>query len=247
MDKIYKLYDYFFKSYDRTSIQKANVVLCNSHYSRDYIYKVYKISAKVNYLGVDVDRYKPLDVVRENMVISIGHLEIRKGHEFVIMALARVSSEIRPRLVITYLIDSDSEREYKKYLQKLCDDNDVKVSFIKRMDEENFIMLYNRAKLTLCAYLREPFGLVPLESMACATPVVAIKEAGLKESIISNQTGILVDRDIAQFSQAIEYLLKNNDLRIGMGVNGRKYVLRNWTWENSVRELENNLSSVIKK
>ncbi len=109
------------------------------------------------------------------------------------------------------------------------------------VSNERLVELYNQAKVTVYAPMREPFGLVPLESMACGTPVVAVREGGMQETIIQEQTGLLVERDPAQFAKAVQYLLSNPDLAAEYGHNGQEHVLRNWTWDQAVTTLENHL------
>jgi glycosyltransferase involved in cell wall biosynthesis len=191
----------------------------------------------------------PLDIPKENLILSVGYLEKRKGHDFVILAIANIPREIRPRLGIVYLSSSEDDvraREYKKYLERLADDNRVEVSFFPDVSDDELVLLYNKAKLTTCAFIREPFGFIPLESMACQVPVVAINEGGLRESIIHNQTGILTKRDMVEFVKAMEYLLKNEETRIRMGKSGRQHVLNNWSWERATEELENNFLSLLR-
>jgi glycosyltransferase involved in cell wall biosynthesis len=84
----------------------------------------------------------------------------------------------------------------------------------------------------------EPFGLVPLEAMACGTPVVGVQEGGVQESILHKHTGLLVDRDPVQFAAAVQNLLSNPALASEYGRNGREHVLRHWTWDQSVAALE---------
>ena len=83
----------------------------------------------------------------------------------------------------------------------------------------------------------EPFGLVPLEAMACSTPVIGVREGGIQESVIHEYNGLLVERDVRLFGDAIQYLLANPDLSSNYGRNGREHVMMNWTWEKSVSSL----------
>jgi glycosyltransferase involved in cell wall biosynthesis len=93
----------------------------------------------------------------------------------------------------------------------------------------------------------EPFGLVPLEAMACGKPVVGIDEGGVKESIVDTFTGVLVDRNPQAFGAAIQFLLENPSLVAQYSENSRKHVLANWSWERSVSQLEHYLHEIAIK
>lgn len=96
-----------------------------------------------------------------------------------------------------------------------------------------------------CAPVREPFGLVPLEAMACSTPVVAIEVGGIQESVVHKQTGLLTDRNPERFSSATEYLLNNPSVGREYGHNGREHVLRHWNWVQATNQLEEHFSRVL--
>jgi glycosyltransferase involved in cell wall biosynthesis len=81
--------------------------------------------------------------------------------------------------------------------------------------------------------------------MACSTPVVAVKEGGLAESVIDGKTGILTGRDKIKFSRAIQLLLENEDLATEYGKNGREYVLEKWSWEKAIENLEKGFEKVL--
>ena len=123
----------------------------------------------------------------------------------------------------------------------------VQVTFVSSIDDKTLLKEYNSSKITVCANFLEPLGLVALESMACGTPVVAIKEAGLRETIVNNKNGILTDRDSLEFSKAIMELIKNQDKWNRMSKNGIKCVLDKWTWEFSAKSLDKYLKSFIGK
>jgi len=84
---------------------------------------------------------------------------------------------------------------------------------------------------------------VPLEAMACAAPVVAVAEGGLRESVVPGVTGYLVDRSPAEFGQAIARLVTDPALACRMGETGRDLVLREWTWEKAVGKLNVHLEA----
>ena len=107
--------------------------------------------------------------------------------------------------------------------------------------DEELIKAYNSASVILYTSKLEPFGFVPLEAMACGTPIIGIAEGGIRETIIHNKTGILTERDTIEFGKAIETLLEDELLRKIMGQNGRQYVSENWTLDQSYIELEKNL------
>jgi len=242
----YKLYNYWFRVKDSRNIRQASAVLTNSCFSQKRIFEVYGISAKVNYLGVDEQFFQPIGIPKENMVISVGVLELRRGHHFVIEALSRLPERIRPNLAIVSPFETEEMLAYKEHLRHLALEKKVEILFYIAVSDSQLRLLYNKAKITVCAFIREPFGLVPLESMACATPVVAIAEAGLKESVVDGQTGRLVNWNTDEFSRAIEALLLDEKERLRLGSNARQEILSKWTWGKSAQELEKNLLEVMK-
>jgi glycosyltransferase involved in cell wall biosynthesis len=235
-----RIYDRLLKRLERRNAQAANLVLANSYYSRETLYRVLQVTARVNYLGVDCDIFRPTDVGRERCVVSVGALHPRKGHDFVIRALSLVPEQIRPSMVIV----ADRGGEVQEYLQAYAADHAVELRIMMGVSDEKLVDLYNRAKALLYAPLLEPFGLVALEAMACGTPVIAVKEAGIRETVRSGETGILTERSEEDLAQAIETLLSDESMLRVMGKQARHYACHDWTWERSVAQLVANLRRV---
>ena len=101
--------------------------------------------------------------------------------------------------------------------------------------------------MTLYAPVLEPFGFVPLESMACGTPVVGVAEGGVRESVRHEETGLLTDRDPEHFADAILRLLNNPLLIDELGERGPDYVRNHWSWDASVVRLESHLAWAAKE
>ncbi len=85
------------------------------------------------------------------------------------------------------------------------------------------------------------------EALGCETPIIAVREAGARETIIHGKTGLLVNRDEQEFAQAIEYLLDNPEIATTMGHNGKKWLENNFTWEICAENLERYFCKALMK
>lgn len=67
------------------------------------------------------------------------------------------------------------------------------IDYRGRVSDEELARLYANAKLTVFPFIHEPFGYVPVESMACGTPVLTYNRQGPRETVINNETGWLAN------------------------------------------------------
>lgn len=238
----------YFRNYarnnDQLNIQKARRVFVNSVYTKQQVEKIYKINAEVNYLGVDTVKFKPLQAVKKsNFVLSVGSLTPLKGFDFIIHSIARITPADQPALIIASNFSNSQEYDY---LKDLANQNHINIQFLIGITDEKLVELYNSALITAYTPHREPFGLVALESMACATPVVGVKEGGLLETIQDKFNGRLTNRDEKIFSMALLELIKNPHVAHVYGQNGYHEVLAKWNWDSSVQNIEHNLLNITK-
>ncbi|AEG17956.1 glycosyltransferase family 4 protein [Methanobacterium paludis] len=226
----------------------SKYIISNSYFSRESLLRNYGLDSFVSYLGVDTELFKPLKTSetksKENFVMSVGTCKPAKGYDFLINSLALVKPKIRPKLVI---VSNSSETKWINYLKDLACKRSVELEIKDMIEDAELVKLYNHAKLVLYAPHLEPFGLVPLESMACGTPVVGIKEGGVRESVIHNKTGLLTERDESTFAQATTELLSNDAKRDEMGDNGIKLVRGFWTLEHAGKRLEKHLENALNR
>jgi len=223
---------------DRQNTLAADLVLVNSAYSRESLYRVYGIFARVGYLGADTEVFHPLSLPRQDFVLSVGALNPRKGFDFLLRSLALLDQARRPPLVI---VSNHVNAAEHAYLGDLARELQVPVEMRAMVADAELVQLYNQAALTVYAPVMEPFGLVPLESMACGTPVVGVREGGVRETVVHGETGLLVERDPRLFADAVSSLLRDPERRDDMGRQGVEYVKREWSWERSVATLERRL------
>jgi glycosyltransferase involved in cell wall biosynthesis len=244
VDPLPALYKSVLKNVDRRNIKKSSLVLVNSEFSRQAVNKIYNVDAKVSYHGVDTQHFLPKTTEKQHMVISVGSLTPLKGFDFLIQMISEFPLERRPVFKIASNFQNPPEREY---LQSLADDMKVRLELVGNISDEQLVELYNQAIVTVYAPIREPFGLVPLESMACGTPVVAVSEGGIQETVIHGVTGYQVERNAKSFAAAVDVLLTNPTKAAEFGSNGRMQVLQRWTWEKAIESLESHLQDVATK
>ena len=79
------------------------------------------------------------------------------------------------------------------------------VEFLGRVSIEELVDLYSNALFTSFSFTHEPFGYVPLESMACGTPVLTYAMQGPSECVIDSRTGWLARADIDFERKALRY------------------------------------------
>jgi len=229
---------------DETNIKSADLVLTNSFYTHEAIFRAYGILSTVSQPGVDTQFFKPTGEDHENFVLSVGGLVSYKMHDFVIDALSKVKSDIRPRLVVVG--PWGAKGEYVTFLKQYAKEKEVDLEIKNLITDEDLLSLYNKTKMLVFASLMEPLGLAPLEAMACKTPVVAVKEGGLRETVQNGKNGFVTQRKAERYAQAIEKLLEDETLARSMGENGRKIVESDWSWEACNDRLEKNLLDFLR-
>lgn len=199
------------KEIDKRNIAHADKVLANSKFTQKNIKKAYGIRADVCYMGVDTKEFKPLNKAKKIDVLYIGAYDPVDGMKIFDDAIKKTYKKLSAFILA---------RE-KKWIK-----NDLQLRD-----------LYNSARITVCISRNEPFGLIPLESMACQTPVIALNEGGYRESIKNKQTGMLVNNS-DELAKAMELLLGNIKNLKKIGENARKDMESNWLWSNGAKMIE---------
>ena len=237
------------KKPDRENLASADRLIVNSYFSKENFLIAYGILGKVIYPGVDTKIFKPTsENKRENCILSIGTYHAIKGHDLVIKALSLIPRNKQPLLkILGFGSFSRSEKEFQ-YLSRLRESLGLqeKVKFEKIFYGNSIVDHYQKAYLTVAAQFLEPFGLVPIESMACGTPVIAVKEGGFRETVKHKETGLLIERDPQELADAILYLIENKEMWKKFSENGPNWVKSNFSWERAINEIEKELLDLAK-
>ena len=187
--------------------------------------------------GVDVRLFRPDGPAEPRTdrprVLFVGRLVERKGVGNTISALAEVpDAEL---LVaggpVASLLDDDAEVARLRRLAARVGVAD-RVRFVGRVDRADLPALIRSADVVSCVPWYEPFGIVPLEAMACGVPVVASAVGGLVDTVVSGETGLHVPpRDPSAIAAALRRLLASPSERRALGRAGVERVRRHYTWD----------------
>ncbi len=223
--------------------RSADLLLANSCYSREVLWRSYGLFARVSYPGVDTTRFCP-DAATEpgGYVLSVGRVAPPKGHEFVVEAVGRIPEGRRPSVLVVadVVLGGALDR-----LAKTARAAGVDLAVRSGVSEEELVSLYRRASLLAYAPIMEPLGLAALEAMACGTPVVGVREAGIRETVEEGETGLLTERDSAEFAEAVDRMLADRGARRRMSENGVAHVRSRWTWKHCVDRLLGHFAQLL--
>jgi len=238
LDRIDPLRIIFFqklKSNDKKNINDADLIVVNSNFMNESVSRVYNVQPKTCYAGVDIEFFDTDLFTKENFFFSVGSLTPLKGFDFLIRAIGLLPQESRLPIVISSNFENPPE---KTYLSELAKNLNVELRLLLGISDDLLKELYNKAKITLYAPIREPFGLVAIESMASGTPVIGVSEGGLKETIIHGVTGYLTNRDENEFALAIKNLLSDPQKQYEFGKSAKVEAKKNWSWDQSASNFE---------
>jgi D-inositol-3-phosphate glycosyltransferase len=203
--------------------------------------------------GVNLQQFRPLDkssarlklgLQDEKIILVVGRIERLKGIEKVIQALPFLT-HIKPRLII---VGEDGNRQGEsQHLKRLAEDLGVadSVTFSGLVAYENLPLYYNAADVCVFPSYYESFGLVPLESLACGTPVVATNVGDLQNIIRQGETGyILLNHEPQAMSCKLGAILTGKAARMESPLAISRSVER-FSWQNVAASLVSEFNNLI--
>ncbi len=141
------------------------------------------------YHGIDLRRFRPdYNPTGKDYLAFLGRLSPEKGPDIAI----EVARRLGMRLIMAGKIDRVDRRYFDRELAHQVDGRQV--CYIGELNHARKVDLLRNAAATLCPVRwPEPFGLVMIESMACGTPVFALRDGSIPEVIDHGFSGYVAD------------------------------------------------------
>lgn len=170
------------------------------------------------------------------VILCLSRLVPRKGADSLIRAMPAIRAQV-PGAVLVIA----GEGRYEKTLRSLVTTHDVdaNVLFTGRVASDEIAAHYAMPDLfAMPCRTRgggldvEGLGVVYLEAAAAGVPVIAGTSGGAPETVVHDETGLVVNgRDTQQVAAAVVRILRDPELAARMGAAGREWVRTRWNWD----------------
>ena len=166
----------YIRKWDLSTVDRVDYFIANSQFVANRIKKTYGRKSDVIYPPVDTQKFK-LDIEKDNYYFTASRLVPYKKTKLIVEAFNEMSEK---KLVV---IGSGEEYEAIKTAAK---DN---IEILGYQEDIILIEYMKKAKAFVYAAV-EDFGIIPIEAMACGTPVIALNEGGTAETVLDMTNGI---------------------------------------------------------
>jgi len=230
----------------RRVLGRAALVIGNSRNTETILRRDWRLSSqrlRVLHPGVDTQRFVPaprdpemrarLGWADRRVILTVGRLQRRKGHDHLIRALPAIRKQAPD---VLYAIVGDGEEHTT--LRELVRREGVTdaVQFLGELDDAMLVRCYQQCDLFVLPNREvdgdiEGFGIVLLEAQACGKPVVAGESGGTTETMRVGETGDIVDCSTVQpLIESVSGLLLDSGRRSRMGEAGRAWMVERFDW-----------------
>ena len=235
-----KVYRKLLDAIEEGTMGLADVLVVNSNFTRTQVERVFPslrekpmrvLYPALSHTGTPTSCGEDKATHPNPPIVSLNRYERKKNIELLLQAYALLKQTFPkttlPPLIVAggYDVANVENVEYLGELTSLASTLAIPVQFRRSISEQERHELLHEALCVVYTPHLEHFGIVPLETMAAGTPVVAVNSGGPKETIVDGVTGYLCDNTPESFATALGKLISNPSLAQRMGAAGRKHVV----------------------
>jgi len=166
----------YIKKWDIATLDRVDYFIANSNFIKERIKRIYNRDVKVIYPPVDINKFS-LCTLKDDFYLTASRLVSYKKTRLIVEAFNEMPEK---KLVVI-----GSGEEYEK-IRKIAKSN---IKILGYQPDDVLIKYMQKAKAFVYAAV-EDFGIVPIEAMACGTPVIALNKGGTAETVINGINGV---------------------------------------------------------
>jgi glycosyltransferase involved in cell wall biosynthesis len=198
------------RMWDSNAADRVDDFIANSNHTAARIAKYYRRDSTVITPGMDTEKYA-IETEKDDYYLAIGRIVPYKRFDLLVETFNRNGKPLK-------IATNTENRLFKELFAK----SKPNIEWILGATEEEKIRLYQRAKALLFPQ-EEDFGIVPLEAMACGTPVIAYRIGGALETVKEGVSGIFFDE---QTPEALDEAITRFENERFSAYEVRKYALK---------------------
>jgi glycosyltransferase involved in cell wall biosynthesis len=161
--------------------------------------------------GIELGLFKKRRKTKFPSIVYVGRLKAYKNVDIAVKAFAKIVKKF-PDAQFTIAGSGESEADLGKLVKKLKLTG--KVTLLGKVTEAEKARLLGQSWVAVQPSMVEGWGITVIEANACATPVIASDVHGLRDSVVDQETGILVPaRNVRAMAKAMNELLGNKKHR----------------------------------
>ncbi len=201
-----------------------------------------------NYTRTDLEQLLGENLAGKYVLLTAGRLVKRKG---AVWFIREVLPQLPPTVLYVLAGAGPEEENIRAAIQETSATSRVKM--LGRISDEDRNLLLNTADIFIQPNISVPgdmegFGIAVIEAAACGRPVVASELEGLKDAIINNENGLLVESENSMvFNQVITALLTDDQRRDELAKRARVYTKEHFHWEVVSKQYAKALETFMKK
>jgi glycosyltransferase involved in cell wall biosynthesis len=196
-----------------------------------------KVKAEVIPTGLQAHSFAPADgdafrtkhgiALKRHVLLYVGRVAFEKNISFLLDMVVELRKQ-KPGVLLIIAGEGPAEASLYKKVQELQLQNNIKfIGYLDRNTELN--ACYKAADVFVFSSKSETQGLVLLEAMAQAVPVVAIAELGTKSILIEGEGALIAPEDATVFADRVFSLINDDEKRQQLSVAAKKYAEKRWT------------------
>lgn len=226
-----------FKKLDKISAHKCIKIFPISNNIKERVKTYYGIESE--FIFIPGIHFKDYEFKKYgDYFLSVSRIVKSKRVDIIVESMNRIKN----KKIKLYVVGTGSEI---KNVLELAKSNE-NVVFLGEVDNEKLKSLYSNCFGVIYIPIEEDWGLIPLEAAASHKPIIGANEGGLKETIINNKTGILIENpDPEKLAKEIEFLFKNKKNAKKMGETAYDH-LSKLDWKFILPNFEKELKKIKK-